>query len=137
MESKRKVERSERISAFVVSFSVVALIAVLSIIPFCGIIFSCGCNLADGVSQCNIFKTMDMTEHCPWCSHGMAGFLIPFALALGASGVTTIVALMVGEPSVILGWLIGIVSFWFWGSVIGLVTAIIYSYPWFYGFRLF
>ena len=48
-------------------------------INFCNLVFACGCqSLWNGADQhCNVHVSHG--RHCPFCSHGMAGYSVIFA----------------------------------------------------------
>jgi hypothetical protein len=50
---------------------------------FCAWIFGCGCRAlwAGADDACNIHALHG--RHCPWCSHGYAGYAIEMALMTG------------------------------------------------------
>lgn len=63
-------------------FAVTAALA----INFCGLLFQCGCESAWGAAaaHCNIHNAK--RPHCPWCTHGGAGFvagMVPVFLVQG------------------------------------------------------
>lgn len=63
-------------SPFAISFSITSLF----FINLCNLIFRCGCrSLWNGAdAACNIHAAHG--HHCPWCSHGIAGYAIVFIL---------------------------------------------------------
>jgi hypothetical protein len=65
-----------RLSSFAVSFAVTCTL----FINFCAWIFKCGCmSLWAGADMaCNIHAAAG--RHCPWCSHGQAGYTLVMML---------------------------------------------------------
>ncbi len=65
-----------RYSPFAISFAVTCLF----FINFCNLIFQCGCRSlwAGADVACNIHAASG--HHCPWCSHGVAGYAIEMIL---------------------------------------------------------
>jgi len=65
-----------RFSPFLVSFAITCAF----FINFCAWIFQCGCRSlwAGADLACNIHAAHG--RHCPWCSHGYAGYAIVMAL---------------------------------------------------------
>jgi len=61
-----------RVSPFLISFAVTCIF----FINFCAWIFQCGCHSlwAGAEAACNIHGMHG--HHCPWCSHGQAGYAI-------------------------------------------------------------
>ena len=57
-------------------------VSALLIINLCGLIYSCGCQSwwSGAAAHCNIHNAIG--KHCPWCSHGQAGFNIVLGLVL-------------------------------------------------------
>lgn len=55
------------------------------ILPLCALLFQCGCT-AEGTQHCNIHRPASI--HCPWCSHGDAGWMVPVGLLLAAIAAT-------------------------------------------------
>lgn len=59
-------------------FAAVFAVTCAFAVDFCNFVFSCGCQsmwLA-GSDHCNIHHRTG--PHCPWCTHGGAGFVISF-----------------------------------------------------------
>jgi hypothetical protein len=65
-------------------FTVAAAITSVFFINFCATIFGCGCaSLWNGADQhCNVH--LAGSRHCPWCAHGLAASIIPWALIVAA-----------------------------------------------------
>ena len=68
-----------RISPFLISFAVTSVF----FLNFCNWIFGCGCRAlwAGADALCNIHAQHG--RHCPWCSHGYAGYAIEMTLITG------------------------------------------------------
>jgi hypothetical protein len=66
----------KRFGPFLISFSVTSAL----FLNFCAWIFGCGCRAlwAGADAACNIHATHG--KHCPWCSHGYAGYAIIMTL---------------------------------------------------------
>jgi hypothetical protein len=64
-----------RIAPFLISFAVTCVF----FIDFCAWVFGCGCThlWAGADVACNIHAAHG--HHCPWCSHGYAGYAIAMA----------------------------------------------------------
>ena len=61
---------------------IVALAVVMAFVfmtPLCGQLFGCGCSFlwSGADAHCNVKR--EAPPHCPWCSHGTAGFALPLA----------------------------------------------------------
>jgi hypothetical protein len=69
----------QRISPFLISFAVTSIF----FFNFCNLIFGCGCRAlwAGADAACNIHAMHG--RHCPWCSHGYAGYAIVMTLITG------------------------------------------------------
>src|SRR5215813_7292340 len=67
---------SSKLAPFAVSF----VITCVFFIDFCSWIFQCGCRSlwAGADIACNIHAAQG--HHCPWCSHGYAGYAIIMTL---------------------------------------------------------
>ena len=65
-----------RFGPFAISFAATCVF----FIDFCNAVFKCGCrSLWNGAAAaCNIHATHG--HHCPWCSHGTAGYAIVMIL---------------------------------------------------------
>jgi hypothetical protein len=65
-----------RIGPFLVSFAVTSTF----FINFCAWVFACGCRAlwAGADAACNIHAQHG--RHCPWCSHGYAGYAAVMAM---------------------------------------------------------
>jgi hypothetical protein len=70
------VSRAARISPFLISFVVTCTF----FINFCALVFQCGCHAlwAGTDATCNIHAQHG--RHCPWCSHGYAGYAVEIIL---------------------------------------------------------
>jgi len=81
----------------------------LTAIQFCGWIFGCGCHAMwlDGAAHCNIHHKTG--PHCPWCTHGGAGFVISMVPVFGAQA-----------------WAVFRAGDWGWKTRLGLALV---SYP--------
>ncbi len=113
----------------------ISVLARLTILSFCGFLFACGCSWSEGITHCNIFDAQ--RPDCPWCSLGIADFWGLFGLILGLSGATTWAALNWIRPSTGVGLVAALASYWWWGSLVGLATALYQGYPIFYGITLY
>lgn len=105
-------------------------LALGTITPFCGWIFRCGCTLARGIETCNIFDPG--AAHCPWCSHGSLGFYLPFGIIVAATVVTVGSLLRFYRPALWVGLLTALLAYLLWGSLVGLLSALYWDYPYFY-----
>lgn len=120
---------------FVPAFAIVALVSKVSILPFCGLIFQCGCDFSHGVERCNINSVGG--PHCPWCSHGATGFYLPYLAALLLAGLTLLLVLRYVRNSFWTGLLAGLIGFFLWAGLAGLASALLDAYPTFLGYSLF
>ena len=123
----------KRASILGLEVSVIWALALTTITPFCGQLFSCGCALAGGMSECNIWQ--DTGPQCPWCSYGMAGFYVPFAVILLAIAVGTAAGQQWGLGTWWSGLLGGLLSYLGAGLLVGLLTALYRGYPLFLWWR--
>ena len=99
----------------------------------CDLIFRCGCTWAwaGADRHCNVHHASP--PHCPWCSHGWAGFLwVPALLILAEAGVVLALrkrgalAQILGAGAVYLGL----------GAAAGLLSALLDGYPHWLGIAL-
>jgi hypothetical protein len=114
-------------------FLPVAGLSLLGLINLCNMLFRCGCQSWWGGADrlCNIHVAE--AAHCPWCSYGWWGFLVPLAAVwLAQAGVVFV-------PSR-LSWagrlLLGLVCFPAVGAMAGLLFALFSRYPVFLLFHL-
>ena len=65
-------------------FVAAATVTSVFFLNFCAAIFGCGCvSLWSGAdAHCNIH--IAGSRHCPWCAHGLAASMIPWALIVAA-----------------------------------------------------
>ena len=54
---------------------IAATIALILLLPFCGLLFGCGCTLLTGLKHCNIHDPLP--PNCPWCSGSLASQFLP------------------------------------------------------------
>lgn len=61
---------------------VVFLVTSVLFINFCNLVYGCGCESlwAGAATHCNIHAKHG--KHCPWCSHGEAGYGMIFSAVL-------------------------------------------------------
>lgn len=99
----------------------------------CDVLFRCGCTWAwAGADRaCNVHH--ESPPHCPWCSHGWAGFLWVPAAILAAETLAIWGLRRKGTPARLLG---AAIAFLVTGVAAGLVSALADGYPHFLGFRL-
>ncbi|MEE8350282.1 MAG: hypothetical protein V3R94_11965 [Acidobacteriota bacterium] len=114
-----------------VSILMVAVVAYVTILPFCGLIFSCGCSLQSGILHCNIFEAGQ--PDCPWCSQSRGAFWTLFFAINAAFSGTIWLAFRRISPGIGVGLAAGIVGYIVWGSLAGLAYALVRDYPTFYG----
>jgi hypothetical protein len=65
-------------------FAAAATVTSVFFIDFCAAVFRCGCaSLWRGAdAHCNVHAAFG--RHCPWCAHGLAASIIPWALIVAA-----------------------------------------------------
>ena len=107
-------------------------------LPLCGAMFSCGCSLLTAAKYCNIHNPAG--PHCPWCqSHAWAG--VSFVAMLAAGGMGAWGGLARGQLQVwrrtLAAIALGLISAGVVGSLFGLIIAIAYRYPTWWGMRIF
>ena len=109
--------------------SVVILVIIISvtILPLCHILFDCGCTVVDGLEHCNIQEAT--TPDCPWCSHGQAGFWVPFTAIVAGTVLSMYMGMRFIKPVLWVGVLTGIIDYFFWALLIGWISAVYYDYP--------
>ena len=117
-----------------VCFGILLALEVATIGAFCGQLFGCGCTLTTGMTHCNIYTGEGAP--CPWCSHGWAGFYLPFAVIVMGSAAGMIWSLKRASNSLVQGLVGGLAGYLLWGSLVGLVTAVYYDHPHIYGWNL-
>ena len=112
----------------VVAFSFVFLL------HLCNLLFQCGCRSwwLGAERYCNIHQAG--IPHCPWCSYGWWGFIVPFTtIVLAQAGVFYLLPRLSWRTRLILSLLCLPVV----GGLVGLVFAMISDYPVFLYWRLF
>ena len=60
-----------------ICFVLLLALEAATVTAYCGLLFGCGCTLADGMTHCNVHNLQG--RWCPWGSQGMLGFYVPFA----------------------------------------------------------
>ena len=67
-------------------FALSAALTCVFIIDLCSVVYSCGCQSWWSASSqhCNIHNATG--KHCPWCTHGGAGFVVGAVFIFGAQG---------------------------------------------------
>ncbi len=98
--------------------------------PLCHWLFQCGCSWlwTLAATQCNVHNSLP--PHCPWCSHGNAGYYLPylgfifgqFACGWAVLRFTRIFWLAVTAT---------LVSIFPIGALLGIVTVNLVQYPYF------
>jgi len=71
-------------------FAGAATVTSVFFIDFCALVFRCGCaSLWRGAdAHCNVHSAFG--RHCPWCAHGLAASIIPWALIVAAQAVVSL-----------------------------------------------
>ena len=64
-------------------FAIAFTVTCVFFIDFCAFVFACGCRAlwAGADATCNIHAASG--HHCPWCSHGYAGYAVVMLLIAG------------------------------------------------------
>jgi hypothetical protein len=99
----------------------------------CGTMFGCGCTWIweGGSEHCNIHHPFP--PHCPWCTHGLTGFLWVPALLLLAEAV---VVMRLRKRSIIVLLVAAAATYLAVGAAAGLVSALMEGYPRWFGWKL-
>jgi hypothetical protein len=109
----------------------IALMAA-TLLPLCGAIFGCGCDMVHGAGRCNIHNASG--PHCPWCSGGGVIFGIDFVIILGAvTGSMALVRRRWGR-GIGLALTMGCFTYLATAGVVGWATARVVGYPLRWGF---
>ena len=119
---------------FFVCFCVVATLTFVTVTPFCGKMFDCGCTLFEGMQYCNVYNTEG--PRCPWCSYGALFFTGQLGLILAGTGLTIWAVLKWIKPVFWLGVMTGVIAYLLLSSLVGLGIALYVGYPSFYGVGL-
>jgi hypothetical protein len=98
--------------------------------PLCGFLFQCGCvwNWTGGSSQCNIHHSTG--PHCPWCASGIMGSMAATAGLVLGQFMGGFLTLRLGGRMVFSS-LMTIVSVVPAGLLVGYLTILLTSYPYF------
>ena len=120
---------------FVVVFSSVLAVTVVTLYPTCNLLFSCGCSIFSA-SHCNMHHAAG--PMCPWCSHGNATFLVGYGVTLIGISASVLASLKsrAARGQLVVAFALGVVGYVVTLSVAGLVTAIYFHYPTWYGLHL-
>jgi len=124
----------KRLLRFSVSFLVIAAAAYWTVLPFCGLLYGCGCTFESGIRYCNIFITGQ--PHCPWCQLGTLAFWSVFAGNLALTAPVIWIGLSRIQNSFSVGLASGAAGYLLWASLAGLVLALYFGYPALYGLRI-
>jgi len=73
---------------FWVAYAVVFVLLAASVLPLCGLMFSCGCTILTGDRDCNMHHASG--PHCPWCTGGLLVQIGHFGAILWASVLGTV-----------------------------------------------
>ena len=94
-------------------------------INFCNLAYGCGCHsLWDGAdAHCNIHNKYG--KHCPWCSHGEAGYGIIFNAVLFPQFLAAFAA---RRRSLVQQLLITLLSFPISGGIVAVVVGVMDGY---------
>ncbi len=109
------------------------IVSLLFVHNLCNLIFRCGCAApwAGADRRCNVHHLLP--PHCPWCSHGLAGFLWVPAVILVAEAVAIFGLRKRGLIIQVLG---AGASYFVIGAAAGLVSALLDGYPRWFGLSL-
>lgn len=105
-----------------------AIIGLIVITPFCGLLFDCGCSWpwAGLESNCNFYKE-GAAYHCPWCEYPVAG--LGSTLLAVCSGVLAALLGLGRDGQVATRTLEGVAVFLIAGILLGWLTALFTGYP--------
>lgn len=96
------------------------------LLPLCALLFQCGCT-TQGTEHCNIHQPASM--HCPWCSHGDAGWMVPVGILLAAIALT-LYASRAWWSARLLRWIeVAAASVVGWSVAVGAATVWWTGYP--------
>ena len=96
--------------------------------PVCNLLFKCGCSWlwTTAAAHCNVHNALP--PHCPWCSHGAAGYYLPYVgFIAGQFLAGALVFRLTGQ--LILAVVSTIVAMLPVGYLMGLVTRQLVNYP--------
>jgi hypothetical protein len=118
--------------------AIVWVITSAATLPMCGAMFSCGCSLLTAAKYCNIHQPG--VPHCPWCvSHVWA--VVSFAAMLIAGGLGVLGGLtrsgVEGWQRMLTGISLALAAALILGSLAGLILAVSFGYPTWWGLRVF
>ena len=65
-------------------FGCAAAFTSIFFINFCAVVFRCGCASLWSAADIHCNVHMAASRHCPWCAHGLAASVIPWALIVAA-----------------------------------------------------
>ena len=70
---------SSTLKGFLLLAAVAIVSASVLMPPVCNLLFKCGCSWlwTTAAAHCNVHNAAP--PHCPWCSHGAAGYYLPYA----------------------------------------------------------
>jgi hypothetical protein len=138
MSGQHSLARARLPPRFWTAAAIVWVATAVMMLPMCGRMFSCGCSLLTAAKYCNIHDPA--APHCPWCqSHAWAG--TSFVAMLGAGGLGALGGMALGRlhgwRRLLAGMGLGVVAAFVMGSLSGLIVAVAYRYPTWWGMRVF
>ena len=96
--------------------------------PVCDLLFKCGCSWlwTTAAAHCNVHNALP--PHCPWCSHGAAGYYLPYVSFIAGQFLAgALVFRLTGQ--LILAVVSTIVAILPVGYLMGVVTLQLVNYP--------
>ena len=116
-----------------VTFLLPAGVSLLFLTNLCNLLFQCGCRSwwLGAAVVCNI--QTPGASHCPWCSYGQSGFLVPL---VGIWVIQVAISFVPGRFSWANRMVFSLAAFPVIGGLIGFVFAVYSDYPTFLFLRL-
>ena len=122
------------LSKFIIVYAVLIFISVIFVIPFCGLMYQCGCTFlwAGADRYCNIHHAD--APHCPWCVAGEK----PLSAALLGLAIFVLPAAPMywfnkkENASVLKFFAFGFLAFLIAAIISGYIFKVIYDYPYFF-----
>ncbi len=126
-------QRKRSLPRFALTCTAAVVVTFVTFLPLCNQIFHCGCTFA-GTGHCNVHHASG--TKCPYCAHGNGSFAVAYGLIVAGIAGAVAIGLRMGRGHLVTGFIAGLIGYGLTAGVVGLMFALHYHYPTWFGLHL-